>query len=198
MARNESNPNLSQAVRAIGEALSEMEGHREILVHDRIQSSLVQKIHEIDESCNAPTELFLRDRTRSIKSSVKFKQQYDDLAKKQSVNQAKLDKKQKKAQDEEKRLRTMDKDLQQNLTRYEEKRVLDCKLALEEFVKGQLTYHCRAIETLSNALKSVNRIDPALGIERLCEDLDMCPRRGSNYHINLKDLKLVGESKQSH
>ncbi|GBG32622.1 Protein FAM92A [Hondaea fermentalgiana] len=177
MARGENNRNLRQAVAATADALSEIEGHRETLILDRVQSSLVQKINDMDENCNAPTELLLRDRNRSIKSSVKFKEQFATLANKPATSQSKLEKKRNQLQDEEKRMYTIDKSLQQNLIRYEEKRVQDAQSAFEDFVKGQLLYHCRAIETLTAALKSVQRVDPASSVDQLCNDLHIKDNR---------------------
>lgn len=180
MARNENNKNLRHGMKSVGDCLSDIETERESFVLGRVHSSLVQKLKDMDTQCNIPTLAMLKDRNASIKSSIRFKEQFESLASK-STSQRRVEKKRTQLQAEEKRVYAIDRTLQQNLLRYEKQRVQDCKQTFEDFVKGQLLFHCRAIESLSATLKAIAVIDPADGVDQLCEDL----------HISAKDKQLL-------
>jgi len=173
LARQEESKTLQRGVKALAETLSAIESHRDTLVIARLESSMLQKLKELDDSCNIPTTVLLKDRNNSIKSSVKYKEQFQAMAAKPTTSQRKLEKKKIQLHEEEKRVKTIDAGLQKNLLLYEAKRIEDCKDAFDDFIKGQLLYHCRAVEALTAAMKIVSSIDPNAGTEQLREDLSM-------------------------
>mmetsp|Transcript_9766 Transcript_9766/g.22577 ORF Transcript_9766/g.22577 Transcript_9766/m.22577 type:complete len:208 (+) Transcript_9766:442-1065(+) len=170
MSQAERSTALRKSLASVSEAMNEIESHRDDYVTSRVEGSLLAKLNELDETCNGPTALLLKNRNMSIKSSVKAKDQFDALAAKNS-SQAKLDRKKAELEQEERRVYVIDKNLQTSLLRYEKKRVSDMKEILEDLVKGQLLFHCRAVEAYTKALKSISRLDSDDAVEQLCRDL---------------------------
>jgi hypothetical protein len=180
MSQAENSKGLRASLIAVCDAMSEIETHRENLVVSRISSTLQNKLKELDTTCNQPTKLLLKDRNASVQSSLKFKDQFEALASNSTTPQRTLDKKKLQLDAFEKRVYTIDRGLQQALLKYEERRAKEMRLILEDYIKGQLLFHCRAVESLSKALKQVTKLDSNDAVEQLCNDL----------HISAKQLNF--------
>ena len=59
-----------------------------------------------------------------------------------------------------------------NILKFEQRRLADMKAALDEFVRGQLFWHCRALELYTKAAELVARVDPEACTEELREKLE--------------------------
>ncbi|CAM9464363.1 unnamed protein product [Chrysoparadoxa australica] len=55
---------------------------------------------------------------------------------------------------------------------FEVQRIEDVKDILEEFIRCELYYHCRALEVLAPALTHLTNVDGALASENMRDDLE--------------------------
>jgi len=171
MSNAEKNKALKRSLDALATSLVDIERYRESHIIAKLQNNLLLRLKELDESCNVPTELLLKDRNTSVKSSLKFRDQFETLVSKPTTSQSKLDRKRLQLEVEEKRVYTIDRGLQQNLLKYERKRIDEMKAIMQDIVTGQLQFHCKAVESLSKTLKSIRKLDSSEAVEELCSDL---------------------------
>jgi len=140
------------------------------MIVGRIQQSMIEKTKELDLTCNGPTKLLLKDRNQSTKNASKYKDQFDSLASK-NLSQEKMEKKKAQLKVEENRVLSIDKNLQQTMVKYEHKRISEAKSILDDFIKSQLFFHCRAVELLTKSYRALGKVNPDDAVVQMCKEL---------------------------
>ena len=114
----------------------------------------------------------IQDRENAIKAFMKTKGQYQELSHK-AKNEVKLEHKKQKLQDEEKRIQNIDSTLKSNILKYERRRLEDAREVLNDLLRAQLFYHCRAIELLTKSAKKISSINSHEGTNKFANELHL-------------------------
>mgnify|MGYP001171891393 FL=1 len=136
---------LEVALRAVHQALAQIEREREKAVTTRMQGSVLGKLNEMDNLLKKPINVVAKDLKKRKKTLI-------SLNKKTTVNETAV-------QDARKACVDQEKALYQELPAFEEKRVEDVKTLLTEYCNSLLYYHCKSVEQLTNALSALGKVD---------------------------------------
>jgi len=163
---------LRAALSSVAECVAEAERHRTGVsgVMDRMQGTVVQRLQLSQEGCVVPARKVADDRQAKVKAVKKTTQEFVKLSAK-GAKSGKIEAKRQQLLDEEKRLQRTNVTLDRMVLNYEQARVEDMRDVLEEFLRAELFFHCRAIEALSKATRALVPVDGAEARTELGEEL---------------------------
>ena len=162
---------LQGALNGVAQALSQVDGHRCDVLVRRFQDTLRRRLEDTREHCVKPTKKLLADRDNAFKRLHALRRARDKLGQKKNVRQAKIDEKSQEIRDEQRKIENTDASVDENILKFERRRLADMKAALDEFVRGELFWHCRALELYTKAAELVARVDPEAHTDALREKL---------------------------
>ena len=136
---------LEKALGAVRDALDVIEKRREAAVTERMQSTVLGKVKDMEKRVTAPIKELLVAREGAEKQLAR------------QLNKATQD--QAAIADARTKAKSADKAFIARLPDFEESRVDDTKVLLTEFCNSLMFYHCRAIEQLSSALAVIGSVD---------------------------------------
>ena len=138
---------LEKALGAVRDALDVIEKRREAAVTERMQSTVLGKVKDMDKRVTGP----IKDRlTAKDKAASALARQIH----KANNDQATI-------ADARTKSKEADKAFISLLPTFEQSRVEETKVLLTEFCNSLMFYHCRAIEQLSGALAALGHVDGA-------------------------------------
>jgi hypothetical protein len=159
-------------------ALSEFTERRSIerkrIMCDRAESYVLEKLQEVQQMVVVPSKALLKDRERVIKALVKAEGDYA-----MRKEQGKLEAEPIALVELRHCLRNTEKVVDNNMELFEAQRIEDLKEILEEFIRCEMYYHCRALEVLAPALNYIKDVDSLSASDNLREEL-----RGLNQQMN--------------
>ena len=138
---------LEKALGAVRDALDVIEKRREAAVTERFQSTILDKIKDMDKRVTSPIKSLLGAKEKSASALSR-------QMNKATPDQAAIADARQKHKDAEKAFIGM-------LPEFEKMRVDDTKVLLTEFCNSLMFYHCRAIEQLSTAISALGAVDSA-------------------------------------
>ena len=158
---------LQGALNGVATALSQVDGHNCDVRVRRFTDTLRRRLEDTREHCVRPTKKMLADRDNAFKRLHALVRARDKLGQKKNARRAKVDEKTQEIRDERRKIENTDASVDANILKFEARRLADVKAALDEFVRGQLFYHCRALELYTKAAELVARVDPEACTEEL-------------------------------
>ena len=136
---------LEKAFGAVRDALDVIEKRREAAVTERMQSTVLGKVKDMEKRVTGP----IKDRlTAKDKAASALARQLN----KANADQAAIADARTKSKDADKAFIAL-------LPEFEHTRVEDTKVLLTEFCNSLMFYHCRAVEELSAALAALGDVD---------------------------------------
>ena len=158
---------LQGALNGVATALGQVDAHRNDVLVRRFKDTLRRRLEDTREHCVKPTKKLLADRDNAFKRLHALMRARDKLGQKKNVRQAKVDEKTQEIRDERRKIANTDASVDENILKFEGRRLVDMKAALDEFVRGELFWHCRALELYTKAAELVARVDPEACTEEL-------------------------------
>ncbi len=114
-----------------------------------------------------PTKAMLKDRGRAIHDLTKATEDFEI-----KKEQGKLKMPPVSLVELKHAVRNTERVVDNNMELFESQRVEDLKLIIEEFIRCEMYYHCRALEVLGPALSHVSRLDSRGAHKNIKEDID--------------------------
>lgn len=136
---------LETALAAVRDALAEIEREREKAITTRMQGSVLGKLNAMDTDLKKPMNF-------AAKELASKKKKLEKETKKTTINETAV-------QDARKGLADSEVAFYQTLPKFEEGRVEDTKALLMEYCNSMLYFHCKSIEQLSNAMRTLGKVD---------------------------------------
>jgi hypothetical protein len=136
---------LQIALRALQSSLAEIEREREKAITTRMQVSVIGKLNSMEQITKKPINLV----------ATSFKKKRKKLQKetnKTTINETAV-------QDARAAVKTAEKEFFTQLPPFEQARVEDIKMLLEEYCNSLMYYHCKSIEQLSSAMSALGKVD---------------------------------------
>eukprot|EP00611_Tribonema_gayanum_P013848 TRINITY_DN2507_c0_g1_i1.p1 TRINITY_DN2507_c0_g1~~TRINITY_DN2507_c0_g1_i1.p1 ORF type:complete len:229 (+),score=121.71 TRINITY_DN2507_c0_g1_i1:110-796(+) len=154
VAAQEPFADLQDRLVALSEVTERIALERKGALCDRAEQQVLAKLTEVQTRVIAPTKALLKDRDECIQSLVKAEAEHD-----LKVQQGKATKDTPLAILELRHcLRNTEKVVDNNMELFEAQRVEDVKEILQEFVRCEMYYHCRALEMLAPALQHLSGV----------------------------------------
>jgi len=125
---------LQIALRALQSSLAEIEREREKAITTRMQVSVIGKLNSMEQITKKPINLV----------ATSFKKKRKKLQK--ETNKTTI-------------VKTAEKEFFTQLPPFEQARVEDIKMLLEEYCNSLMYYHCKSIEQLSSAMSALGKVD---------------------------------------
>jgi len=161
---------LKIAFAALSDSVNELELHRSNVLVNRLDNTFQKKLADIKLLAVKPTKMLVEERVSALRSVSKAQSQFD-IASTKGAKEATIEARREKLEDEEKRCKHVSEYLETNLLKYEERRVTDCVGLLNEYIKANIFFHCRAIEALTRASKTLHSVDSQEAVDNLRETL---------------------------
>lgn len=183
MAGLESFPELRDDLLALALAQESNARHQEELLCQRPEHLVILKLDELQEQMVKPTKMMLSDRDKSVKKFLKKSKgccsqrssEFKDLTKQIAHVESLVD---------------------HNLEMFEMERTKVMKGVLEDAVRAETAFHCRAVEALAPVAVGLRRLDPGRAGEALKADLTMSIRQsnGGNLHSDREQQRAEEDS----
>ena len=136
---------LETALGAVRDALQNIERARESAITERMKSTILDKIKDMDTNIKVPIKDLLDDMNKKLSTL------------KRQENKASPD--ETAIADARKNHRDATAQFFNNVPGFEESRVADTKVLLTEYCNSMMFYHCRAVEQLSAALAVIGQVE---------------------------------------
>ncbi len=109
----------------------------------------------------------LKDRGRAIHALTKATEEFEI-----KKEQGKLEVPPVSLVEQKHAVRNTERVVDNNMELFESQRVEDLKGIIEEFIRCEMYYHCRALEVLGPALSHISRLDSRGAHKNIKEDID--------------------------
>ncbi|CAM9120657.1 unnamed protein product [Hapterophycus canaliculatus] len=134
---------------------------------DRAKSQVLHKLTETKKGVIAPTQALLQDRDNCVKALLKAEEKAtDDQAKGSRESSAAI------TLEHRHQLMNAEATVDNNFELFEAQRVEEVKDILEEFLRCELYYHCRALEMLAPALAHIGGVNADSARENMREEIE--------------------------
>eukprot|EP00903_Cladosiphon_okamuranus_P019485 g17918.t1 len=167
VAAQEPFADLQDRLVGLAEITERISLERKNIMIDRARTQVLNKLAEIKKTVISPTQALLQDRDSCVKALLKAQEKATDgqgIGTREETAGATLEHRH--------QLMNTEATVDNNFELFEAQRVEEIKEILEEFLRCELYYHCRALEVLAPALMHIGGVDAESARMNMREDIE--------------------------
>ncbi len=185
---------LQEDLIAIAECTKQLAEERRLIMCERAEERVVSTLAFIQERVLHPTKLLLKDRERAMRKYKNMERKLTYAGERTVLGLLNLEetedmKRQKLANYGECAAHTDDV-VDSNFRCFEKSRVVELKAMLEEALRAEMLYHCRALELLEPLCVSMRRLDPDRAMASIAQELDELNDKGEQDREAVAKLRM--------